>query len=144
MEQLDLKVFEIMDYSGEGREAGDNNLPKKIVDEYFQNMPDAIGFLNGYYAANTFAIRGKRPFLSYDYYLPAGKPEASAAADLMELAEMNPARPYFLLVHVRENSDVARVKSITDRLGKDFEIVPLDIFLKMAGENPTFKEKYMP
>jgi len=27
-------------------------------------------------------------------------------------------------------------------LGKNFEVVPLDIFLKMAGENPTFKEYY--
>jgi len=87
-------------------------------------------------------LRGPRPFLSYDYYLPAGKPEAAAAADLTELAAMNPARPYFLLVHVRENSDVARVKRITDRLGKDFEIIPLDIFLTMAGQNPTFQERY--
>ena len=31
---------------------------------------------------------------------------------------------------------------ITDRLGKDFEILPLDIFLTMAGHNPTFKERY--
>ena len=55
---------------------------------------------------------------------------------------MNLARPYFLLVHVRENSDVARVKRITDRLGPDFEIIPLDIFLTMAGQNPTFQERY--
>jgi len=142
MEQLDLKVFEIMDYSHNKAEAGDNNLPKTVVDQYFAGMPDAIGFLNGYYAANTFARRGTRPFLSYDYYLPAGKPEADAAADLTELAAMNPARPYFLLVHVRENSDVARVKRITDRLGKDFEILPLDIFLTMAGQSPTFQERY--
>ncbi len=142
MEQLDLRVFEIMDYSHNKAEAGDNNLPKTVVDQYFAGMPDAIGFLNGYYAANTFALRGTRPFLSYDYYLPAGKPEADAAADLTELAAMNAARPYFLLVHVRENSDVARVKRITDRLGKDFEIVPLDIFLTMAGQNPTFRERY--
>ena len=51
--------------------------------------------------------------------------------------------PCFLLVHVREYSDVARVKSICDRLGPDFKIVPLDLFLKLAGEKPTFKEKYM-
>jgi hypothetical protein len=46
-------------------------------------------------------------------------------------------------VHVRESSEVARVKRICDRLGADFEIVPLAIFLKKAGANPTFKEKYM-
>ena len=144
MEKLDLRVFEIMDYAGDKTEAGDNNLPREIVDEYFRGMPEAIGFLNGYYAANTFAVRDQRPLVSYDYYLSAEKPEAAAAADLTELAEMNPTRPYFLLVHVRENSDVARVKRICDRLGAAFEVVPLDLFLKMAGANPTFQERYLP
>ena len=82
--------------------------------------------------------------LSYDYYLSAAKPEAAVAADLTELAELNPTRPYFLLVHVRENSDVARVKRICDRLGPEFEIVPLDLFLTMAGANPTFQERCLP
>jgi hypothetical protein len=144
MEQLDLKVFEIMDYAGDGTEAGENNLPKEIVDTYYNEMPDAIGFLNGYYASNTFTVRGKVPFISYDYYLSAEKSEAEAAADLTELAEINTRRPYFLLVHVRESSDVARVKAICDRLGQDIEVVPLDVFLKMAGENPTFTERYLP
>jgi hypothetical protein len=143
MQSLDLNVFEIMDYSGEKTEAGENNLPKDIVDAYYKGMPDAIGFLNGYYAANTFTVRDKKPFVSYDYYLSAEKPEAEAAADLKELAEINSDRPYFLLVHVRESSDVARVKSICDRLGSGFEVIPLDVFLKMAGENPTFKEWYL-
>jgi len=35
------------------------------------------------------------------------------------------------------------VKSICDRLGPEFEVVPLDLFLKYAGENPTFKERYL-
>ena len=143
MEKLDLNVFEIMDYSGERTEAGENNLPKDIVDAYYKGMPDAIGFLNGYYASNTFTVRDKKPFVSYDYYLSAEKPEAEAAADLKELAAINADRPYFLLVHVRENSDVVRVKSICDKLGSGFEVVPLDVFLKMAGENTTFKEKYL-
>ena len=143
MQALDLKVFEIMDYSGEKTEAGENNLTKDIVDAYYKGMPDAIGFLNGYYASNTFTVRDKKPFMSYDYYLPAEKPEAEAVADLRELAEVNSARPYFLLVHVRENSDVVRVKSICDKLGSGFEVVPLDVFLKMAGEDPTFKEWYL-
>ena len=38
-------------------------------------------------------------------------------------------------------SDITRVKGILDKLGSEFELVPLDIFLKMAGENPTFMEK---
>ena len=143
MEKLDLRVFEIMDYAGQATEAAENNLPREIVDAYYANMPDAIGFVNGYYAANTFTVRDGRPFLSYDYYLPATKSAAEAAADLQELALMNDTRPYFLLVHVRENSDVARVKSICDKLGQDFEIVPLDVFLKRAGENPTYKERFL-
>jgi hypothetical protein len=143
MDSLDLNVFEIMDYSADRTEAGNNELTKKIVDAYYTGMPDAIGFLNGYFASHTFTVRGKRPFVSYDYYLSAEKPEAEAAADLEELAAVNNDRPYFLLVHVREYSDVARVKSICDRLGSAFEVVPLDVFLTMAGERPTFKERYM-
>ena len=143
MDSLDLKVFEIMDYSSEKMEAGNNELPKEIVDAYYQGMPDAIGFLNGYYASHTFAVKDKRPFVSYDYYLSAEKSEAEAAADLEELATLNSDRPYFLLVHVREYSDVARVKSICDKLGSGFQVVPLDVFLKLAGEKPTFKERYM-
>jgi hypothetical protein len=143
MDSLDLKVFEIMDYSADRTEAGNNELTKEIVDAYYAGMPDAIGFLNGYFASHTFAVRDKRPFISYDYYLSAEKPEAEAAADLEELAALNSDRPYFLLVHVREYSDVARVKSICGKLGAGFEVVPLDVFLKLAGEKPTFKEKYL-
>lgn len=142
MVKLDLKVFEIMDYSEGGTETCDNNLPKDIVDAYYKGMPGAIGFLNGYRPANTFTLRDKKPFISYDYYLAAEKPEEEVVADLEELSEINAERPYFLLVHVRENSDVARVKSICDKLGKGIEVVPLDLFLKMAGETPTFKEHY--
>ncbi len=142
MKQLDLNVFEIMDYSEGGTETCDNNLPRDVVDAYYQAMPDAIGFINGYRASNTFTIRGKRPFISYDYYLAAEKPEEEVVADLEELAAVNGELPYFLLVHVRESSAVARVKSICDKLGKNIEVVPLDIFLKMAGEHPTYKEYY--
>jgi len=85
-------------------------------------------------------LRHKSSFL--DYYLAFEKPEKEVVADLKELADINSERPYFLLVHVRESSDVARVKSICDSLDSNTEIVPLDIFLKMAGENPTFKEYY--
>ena len=69
-------------------------------------------------------------------------PKKEVVADLEELAAINSDRPYFLLVHVRESSGVARVKSICDKLSGNIEVVPLDIFLRMAGENPTFKEYY--
>ena len=142
MKKLDLNVFEIMDYSEGGSETCDNNLPKDLVDEYYENMPDAIGFVNGYRSSNTFTVRDKRPMISYDYYLAAEKPEEEVVADLEELVTMNSELPYFLLVHVRESSEVARVKSICSQLGNNVEVVPLDIFLKMAGENPTFKEYF--
>jgi hypothetical protein len=142
MKNLDLNVFEIMDYSEGGTETCDNNLPKDLVDEYYRSMPDVIGFINGYRASNTFTVRDKRPFISYDYYLASEKPEEEVVADLEELATINSELPYFLLVHVRESSGVARVKSICDKLSGNIEVVPLDIFLKMAGENPTFKEYY--
>jgi len=142
MEKLDLNVFEIMDYSEGGNETCDNNLPKELVEEYYRSMPDVIGFINGYRASNTFTVRDKRPFISYDYYLAAEKPESEVVADLEELAAINSDRPYFLLVHVRESSDIARVKSIYGKLGGNIEIVPLYIFLRMAGENPTFKEYF--
>jgi hypothetical protein len=143
MDTLDINVFEIMDYSAEKMDGGNNELTKEIVDAYYKAMPDVLGFLNGYHASFTFAVKDKRPFISYDYYLSAEKSEEEAAADLEELATLNGVRPYFLLVHVREYSDVARVKSICDKLGSEFQVVPLDLFLKLAGEKPTFKENYM-
>jgi hypothetical protein len=66
-----------------------------------------------------------------------------AVADLHELAAINSKRPYFLLMHVRETSDIKRVKSILDKLGSEFELVPLDIFLTMAGNQPTFQERFL-
>ncbi len=143
MKKLDLRIFEIMDYSEGATVEGNTELTKEVVDAYYKGMPDAIGFLNGYAPAFTFTCRDGRPLISYDYYLSPTRTEADAVADLQELAAINKQRPYFLLVHVRESSDVARVKSILDKLGDEFEVIPLDIFIKMAGEKPTFKEKFL-
>ncbi len=142
MKRLDLKVFEIMDYSEGVMVEGNSDLTREVVDAFYRGMPEAIGFANGYVQSHTFAVRDDRPLVSYDYYLAPESPEEQAVADLRELAELNPARPYFLLMHVRQSSNVRRVKSILGRLGADFEVVPLDIFLKMAGAQPTFKERY--
>jgi hypothetical protein len=105
-------------------------------------MPEATGFINGYAPAFTFAVRDGKPLVSFDYYLSPERPEADAAADLEELAAVNPKRPYFLLIHIREYSDLQRTKNILDRLGKEFEVVPLDLFLKYAAEKPTFEERF--
>lgn len=143
MRTLDINVFETMDYSEGATVEGNTEVPKYVVDAYYQGMPDAIGFVNGYAPAYTFTSRNGKPFVSYDYYLSETRPEDDAVADLKELASINKNRPYFLLVHVREWSDIVRVKAILDKLGKEFEVVPLDIFLKMAGQEPTFKERYL-
>ncbi|MBN2090628.1 hypothetical protein JW964_13535 [candidate division KSB1 bacterium] len=143
MHQLDLNVFEIMDYSEGATVEGNTELTKEVVDAYYKGMPEAIGFINGYAPAYTFTCKDKRPLISYDYYLSPTRPEDDAVADLKELAAINKQRPYFLLMHVRESSDVKRVKGILDKLGPDFELVPVDLFLKMAGENATFKERFL-
>jgi hypothetical protein len=135
-------VFEIMDYSEGVMVEGNSDLTREVVDAFYRGMPDAIGFANGYVQSHTFAVRDKRPLISYDYYLAPECSEEQVAADLEELAEMNRIRPYFLLMHVRQSSNIKRVKSILGRLSADFEVVPLDIFMKMAGEQPTFKERY--
>jgi hypothetical protein len=139
METLDLSVFEIMDYSEGASIEGNPDLPESVIETYFDRMPEAIGFINGYAPAYTFYEKDGRVLLSYDYYLSPDRSEDEAVADLLELAAINEARPCFLLMHVRQWSDITRVKSILDRLGPAFEIVPLDVFLKMAAHDPTFE-----
>jgi hypothetical protein len=141
MKQLDLNVFETMDWSEGDEVSGNTDLPKDIIDLYYDGMPEAIGFVNGYGPGYTSIVRNGRPFVSFDYYLSPRRPEADAVADLQELATVNAKRPYFLLVHVREYSDVKRVKDILDKLGPDFEVVPLDVFLTMEAAQPTFEER---
>lgn len=143
MKILDLRVFETMDWSEGSEVEGNTDLTQPVIDMYYDGMPEAIGFVNGYGPGFTFTVRDGRPFVSYDYYLSPHRPEADAVADLQELATLNDKRPYFLLVHVREYSDVKRVKGILDKLGPEFEVVPLDVFLTMAGTQPTFEKRVL-
>ena len=138
MKRLDLRVFEIMDYSEGNRIWGTVDLPKRVVDAYYDAMPDVLGFINGYGPAATYDLRDRRPFLSYDYYLSEKRSRDEIIADLRELIRLNDARPYFLLLHVRQRSTIERVQSILDALGEDVEVVPLDVFLTMAAAAPTF------
>lgn len=142
MKKLDLRVFEIMDYSEGVMVEGNSDLTRPVVQAYYDGMPEAIGFVNGYVQSHTFTVKDKRPLMSYDYYLAPDATDDQIMADLGELAALNPIRPYFLLMHVRQYSNVARAKSILSRLGPQFEQVQLDVFLKMAGERPTFKERF--
>jgi hypothetical protein len=143
MKQLDLQVFETMDWSEGDEISGNTDLPKDVIDLYYDGIPEAIGFVNGYGPGYTFTARDGKPFISFDYYLSPRRPEADAVADLEELAAHNTKRPYFLMMHIREYSDVKRVKEILDKLGPEFEVVPLDVFMTMAGSQPTFEERML-
>lgn len=142
MPLMDQHTVTIMDHTDRGIPIGYFDLPKRVVDEYYANVPDTIGFINGYAAAHTFDLRNGQAFMSYDYYLDEKRPEVSAIADLDELARLNPKRPYYLLLHVRESNSIKRVISIMNGLEEKPEIVPLDTFLKLAASNPTFKTRY--
>ncbi len=144
MDLLDLNVFSIMDYSEGATVEGNAELTEDVVDAYYEATPDFIGYVNGYAPTFTFTSRHGVPFMSYDYYLAPERSEAEAVADLKELMRINDTRPYFLLLHVRQWSDITRVKSILDALGSEVEVVPLDVFLKMAGHEPTFEERFLP
>ncbi len=149
MNELDMRVFEVMDYSQGNRYFGNIDLTEEVVEAYYRAIPDAIGFINGYGPAHTNYLKDGRPMLSYDYYLSPTRPEDDAVLDLKELIAMNPVRPYYLTMHVRESSDIARVKNILDRViadtgdGQEVEVVPLDRFLRMASHTPTFTPRVL-
>lgn len=144
MGALDLSVFEFMDYSEGASIEGNPDLPQSLIDTYFKHLPDAIGFINGYAPAYTFTHQDGRALLSYDYYMSEGRSEHEVVADLRELAAINDRRPYFLLMHVRQWSDITRVKAVLDKLGSAFEVIPLDVFLRMAAADPTFENYTKP
>ncbi len=112
------------------------------MDDYYEGMPDALGFINGYGPANTYDLRDGRPLVSFDYYLGEGRPTEEAVADLQELARINSDRPYFLLLHVRQWSTIEHVKGILDQLGPEVEVVALDTFLRLAANQPDFETRY--
>jgi hypothetical protein len=142
MQALDLEIMEIMDYSEGNRHVGNTDLPKELVDRYYESFPEAIGFINGYGTARTFDLRDGVPFISYDYYLSVDRPIDEAAADLEELTQLNPQRPYFLLMHVRERNTVEKVRQIFGLLSEDVEIVPVDVFMKLAASEKTYRTRF--
>jgi hypothetical protein len=142
LQRLDLRVLEIMDYSEGNRHIGNTDLPKEVVDRYYEQYPGVIGFINGYGTARTFDLRAGRPLLSYDYYLDVNRPVEEARADLDELMALNPQRPYFLLMHVRETNTVEKVSATVNHLSEPVEVVPLDVFLKLAAGAQTYRTRY--
>jgi len=142
MTKLDLHVVEIMDHTAGHRINGVADLSREVGDRYYKELPDVIGFINGYSAAHTFDLRDTRPLISYDYYLAVDCKVEDAIADLNELMQLNDRRPYFLLIHVRESNTVEKVKHIVEGLDEKAEIVPLDIFLKLAASKKTYETYY--
>ena len=142
MQRLDLRVLEIMDYSEGNRHVGNTDLTKQVVDLYYKNCPNVIGFINGYGTARTFDLRNDKPMISYDYYLDVNRPVKEAVADIDELIQLNQNRPYFLLMHIRETNTVDKVAEILSKLSNPAEVVPLDIFLKLAASAKTYKTFY--
>ncbi|MEZ5277969.1 MAG: GxGYxYP family putative glycoside hydrolase [Opitutaceae bacterium] len=142
MKILDLRVMETMDYSEGNRHVGNTELTREVADRYYENFPDVIGFINGYGSARTFDLRDDRPLISYDYYLGLYRPEDEAVADLEELIHLNRKRPYFLLIHVRESKSIEKTVDILKAVREPIEIVPLDVFLKMAASNKTYRTRY--
>ncbi len=142
MELLDERVMEIMDNSAADGNVGNADLTKETVDRYYAAFPNVIGFINGYGPARTRDLRDTRPLISYDYYIDPRRPRAEVAADLNELIALNAQRPYFLLVHVRESNDVNSLVEVTRQLEGPVEIVPLDVFLKLAASNKTYTTRY--
>lgn len=143
MRRMDLRVFGIMDFSEGDHAVGNADLTKEVGDAYYANIPSALGFLNGYGPANTYDCRGGRPLISYNYYVDVKKSVDEVAEDIRELARINPRRPYFLPVHVREDNNVGRMKEVADRLGAEFQIVSPPEFMIMAGKRPTMTTRYL-
>ncbi len=142
MEVLDEHVLEIMDNSAADGNVGNADLTKETVDRYYAAFPDVIGFINGYGPARTRDLRDTRAMISYDYYIDPRRPRDEVAADLNELIAINAKRPYFLLVHVRESNDVNSLVEITKHLDGPVEVVPVDVFLKLAASNKTYTTRY--
>jgi GxGYxYP putative glycoside hydrolase C-terminal domain/GxGYxYP_N second domain/GxGYxYP third domain/GxGYxYP_N 1st domain len=145
---LDLNAMAMMDESQGTTVVGNMNLPKRVVDTYFDVMTNAESFVNGYAPSFTFSLgngstpSSSRPFLSYDYYLAPDRPDIEVVNDIKELASLNTQRPYFQVIHVREFSNILRVKDIMAQLGPEYELVHYEHLMQMARDNPTFTTRY--
>ena len=142
MELLDERIMEIMDNSAADGNVGNTDLTKETVDRYYEAFPDVLGFINGYGPARTRDLRDTRPMISYDYYIDPKRPRDAVTDDLNEPISLNSKRPYFLLVHVRESNDVNSLVQVTKELTGPIEIVPIDVFLKLAASKKTYTTRY--
>ncbi|HNC22981.1 MAG TPA: GxGYxYP family putative glycoside hydrolase [Opitutaceae bacterium] len=142
MAALDERIFEIMDNSAADGNLGNADLTKETVDRYYAAFPNVMGFINGYGPARTRDLRDSRPLISYDYYIDPRRPREEVTADMNELIALNPKRPYFLLIHVRESNDVNSLVGVIKQLQGPVEVVPLDVFMKYAADKKTYTTRY--
>jgi len=142
MKIMDQTVFEILDNSAADGNVANADLTKETVDRYYRNFPDVIGFINGYGPARTRDLRNGVPMISYDYYIDPRRPRDEVTADLNELIALNAKRPYFLMVHVRENNDVNSLVEVIKKLEGPVEVVPADTFMKLAASKQTYTTRY--
>ena len=142
MAVLDEHVMEIMDNSAADGNVGNAELFEKTVDAYYKAFPDVLGFINGYGPARTRDLRDSRPMISYDYYIDPKRPREEVTADLNELIALNSNLPYFLLVHVRESNDVNSLVTVVENLEGPVEVVPIDVFLKLAASKKTYQTRF--
>ncbi len=142
MAALDERIFEIMDNSAADGNVGNADLTKETVDRYYAAFPNVMGFINGYGPARTRDLRDSRPLISYDYYIDPRRPREEVTADMNELIALNPTRPYFLLIHVRESNDVNSLVGVIKQLQGPVEVVPLDVFMKYAADKKTYTTRY--
>ena len=142
MAALDERIFEIMDNSAADGNLGNADLTKETVDRYYAAFPNVMGFINGYGPARTRDLRDSRPLISYDYYIDPRRPREEVTADMNELIALNPTRPYFLLIHVRESNDVNSLVGVIKQLQGPVEVVPLDVFMKYAADKKTYTTRY--
>jgi hypothetical protein len=142
MDVLDERILEIMDNSAADGNVGNADLTHETVDRYYAAFPNVLGFINGYGPARTRDLRDTRPMISYDYYIDPRRPREEVAADLNELIALNATRPYFLLVHVRESNDVNSLVEVVKQLNGPVEVVPLDVFMKLAASKKTYTTRY--
>ena len=88
-------------------------------------------------------VKSVTPGVSYtDSTVLFSEAVTEATADLEELIQLNPARPYFLLMHVRESNTVEKVATILNSLSEPVEVVPLDKFLKLAASAKTYRTRF--
>jgi hypothetical protein len=143
MARLDLRILEIMDYSEGNRHVGNTDLPKAVVDRYYDQYPD-VHRLHQRLRFRPHLRPPRRPAAPELRLLPVHRSprRAEAAADLEELIQLNPQRPYFLLMHVRESNTVEKVADILGRLSESVEVIPLDVFLQLAAGAKTYRTHY--